>query len=100
MRRNTKSQIIDTSVQEYFKLYATETFTGRITTREVIEVVRTLLRDEWGLERLTAKDKGEIYDAIREHGPVGEADVSWLRTYCRKCDPKYGDASILWGQIA
>lgn len=85
-QNQVKSKLIEKTVREYFQSYPLETYVGRVSVREVLDMTKMTITD-FNLA-FTPFNEGEVYDAIREHGPVGEHDTQWLR--------EWGQSRITW----
>lgn len=69
--------VIESEVQAYLKRFAEAAYRGRLSTSEVQRAVSGIL-----IERGIVPNKeteGEILDAVRHFGPVGEDDRAWLQ---------------------
>jgi hypothetical protein len=77
-----KSRFIEEQVRCYFRLYAREAYDGRVHINDVIKTVRRELNTKLNA-RMEEENMGEVYDYIREYGPVGEDDKRWLATWSK-----------------
>lgn len=80
--REAKSRVIEDTIRQYFQQYAIETYRGRVCTEDVITHVRKALKKALGA-RMTPYNMGEVFDHIRDLGPVGEGDTHWLKTWAK-----------------
>jgi hypothetical protein len=84
MSLNTEQRnfAINETVKLYLGVVSQAAYLGEVTTKDVVDVVHQTFNYE--LEtRFTARDRGEVYDAIRFYGPVGECDDVWLSMWGR-----------------
>jgi hypothetical protein len=72
-----RNYAIKETVKTYLLVVSQAAYAGEVTTKDVVDVVHQTFNHELDT-RFTARDRGEVYDAIRFYGPVGEEDTVWL----------------------
>lgn len=76
-----KSAIIEQTIRCLFQDRMEDVYSGRLSTKEVVQAVCTALKEHEA--RLSKQGIAEVYEQIRELGPVGENDTHWLSLYRR-----------------
>ncbi len=82
MTKQERDKLISSGVRGYLRYFAQEVFEGQVTTNSVVAIVSEDIR-YLGMH-VTPRDLGMIYDAIQEHGPVGENQHEWLAMQTRR----------------